>query len=147
MPTGWMPIECDRVCSFHFDPAVITRRGSRVGLLECGIPRIAAYEQDSKSEGRPSIDHAYALPNPVTLKRRLDVLMDKVQSNAKKPKSSHKRETRLRLTLAPVINDLKKEHVVNEEMHVKLQAFSDIPTNLFNRQIPISTVMSRKTLL
>ena len=133
MPADWMPIETERVCSLHFDPAAVTRRGSKVRLLECAIPRIAAYKEHHKTEATAPPDHDYALPNPVTLKRRLDFLTEKVESDEKKRRNSLKRETRLRRNLSTILTDLKKGRMLNEEMQVKLQAFSDIPTDLFNR--------------
>ena len=131
-PAEWFPIENERVCSLHFDPTVVTRSGSKVRLLECAIPRTAVYQQDHQTE-TSSLDHEYALPSAATLKRRLDVLVDKVETDDKNRKNVNRRETRLRQSISSIINDLKEQRFVNEEMEAKLQAFSDIPTDLFNR--------------
>lgn len=130
-PVDWMPIACDRVCSLHFDPAVVSKCGSKARLLECAVPRIAAYEEQGRTTA--SLDHQYALPSAATLKRRLDIMIDRADADAKKCRNSNKREARLKQTLASVLKTAEERRLVDAEMKVKLQAFSDIPTELFSR--------------
>ena len=82
-PVEWMPIENERVCTHHFDPAVVAKCGQRTRLLGCPTPRIASYETTTNPRTNINTDHNYALPDPTILKRRLDILLDKVESDGR----------------------------------------------------------------
>ena len=134
-PVEWFPIDSDRVCTRHFDPSVVTRCGTRTRLLECAVPRITPHQRDAISEAAALFHHDYALPSSTTLKRRLDVLLDKVESDDRKKRKSYMRETRLKLTLASALHDLRDQCAISQEVQMKLQAFSDIPVELFSRHV------------
>ena len=72
-----------RVCTHHFDTAVVAKCGQRTRLLGCPTPRIASYETSTNPTTKINTAHNYALPDPNILKRRLDILLDKVESDGR----------------------------------------------------------------
>ena len=133
-PAGWLPIESDRVCSSHFDPAVISRCRRSVRLLECAVPRQAVFDAaETETTTDKTSDHTYALPSAQVLKRRNDVLVEKIEEQQTKLTNTKKRETRLRCSMEVVLGNLKEQHMLSQEAQIKLEAYSDIPADLFNR--------------
>ena len=132
-PKEWLPTESDIVCSSHFDPAVIVVCGSNASPLECAVPRKSVFVTDTSTKLMPDHDHTYALPDAKILKRRLDFLVNKIEDHQSKQTNVNKREKRLRLSLSSILAELKERRILTEDMHLKLQAYSDIPVDLFNR--------------
>ena len=106
MFTIWLPTESDRVCSSHFDPAMKTRYKTQVRLLAGAVPGITARLPNAEVKN-DTHDHTYALPDAKILERRLDVLVNKVRDNKTKRDSSMKREKRVRLSMASMLDKLK----------------------------------------
>ena len=130
-PAAWVPTESDRVCSTHFDPAALKRGRAQVRVMECAIPRKSVFS-DRVTD---LTDHTYALPDGKVLKRRVDILVKKVEDRHSKSVNANKREKRLRVSMACLLEKLKEQQLINQEAHMKLEAYSDIPLDLFNRPV------------
>ena len=102
------------------------------------MPRKAAYFSDhaSRMQDEPRClqdDHTYALPDSKVLKRRNDVLVGAIEQYQDKLDISREREKRLRLCMSSALEKLKEQKILNEDLHVQLEAYSGIPVDLFDR--------------
>ena len=91
----------------------------------------------SSAIGDIAHDHVYHITSPRRLKRKLDDVIDKAESQRKKLKSSQKKIGRLEkevTTLTQVVSDLKEKHLINSECAALLEtAFSGVPLELMKR--------------
>ena len=98
-----------------------------------GLEESGPGPEESGSDCVQPHDHTYVLPDSFTLKRRLDFLVDTVEHQKNKLKNCQEREKRLRVSLASMLEKLKEQRALNEEAHIQLEAYSEIPADLFNR--------------
>ncbi|CAH2314952.1 THAP domain-containing 6-like [Pelobates cultripes] len=85
--------------------------------------------QDSKetatSKPHPTDDHSYALPaSPTTLKTRLNEALARGESLEREKKNARAREKRAKTTVKSLLGDLRKKHLINEELKEKLEFYS-----------------------
>ena len=98
--------------------------------MEYAIPRNSVFS-DRVTD---LTDHTSALPDGKVLKRRLDILIKKVEDQQSKSTNANKRENRLRVSMACMLEKLKEQQLLNQEAHMRLDAYSDLPLDLFNRR-------------
>ena len=86
---------------------------------------------------KSACDHLYDMKSPCRLKRQVDDLIDKLESQKKKLKSSQTKTRRWKkkvATLADVVSKLKEEHLINSDCATMLEStFSGVPLELMKR--------------
>ena len=103
----------------------------QVRLMECAIPRNSVFSDRSTD----LTDYAYDLPDGKVLKRCLDILVKKVEDHQSKSVNANKHEKKLRVTMACMLEKLKEQQLLNQRVHMNLEAYLDISLNLFNRPV------------
>ena len=69
-------------------------------------------------------DHNYQLPSAIELKSRLDCVHNKREHLEKNVKNSRRREKRAKHSVAVLLQDLKDQRLVNEEIASSLKCYS-----------------------
>ncbi|ELT98738.1 hypothetical protein CAPTEDRAFT_198570 [Capitella teleta] len=138
------------VCSAHFRPGeiTVTRCGVRSELIDGCVPSKFPWGETSTQETGCAClnpdqnetvihqDHTYSNTKDemiCVLKRKLKSAEDRANYFKVKSKNAKRREKIAKEALQTVVSILKREHQMNSELAGLLEAYKDIPLELFEK--------------
>ncbi|XP_063063280.1 uncharacterized protein LOC134455866 [Engraulis encrasicolus] len=92
-------------------------------------PSTQSYSSAKQPEQHPASEHLYCL-DPVKMKIKLDNYQSQVERLTLKLQASRKREKRLKRNMVHMTEQLKRKHMLTEELKEQLDYYADLPVEL-----------------
>ncbi|XP_013868018.1 THAP domain-containing protein 6 [Austrofundulus limnaeus] len=110
---------------------------------EIAVSQAADAAENSAELGKPeeklqdcsyiSKDHAYAVPDPVELRQRVEKLNAHREHLEQQLHNCRRMEKRARASCRSLLEELSDKNMLSADLQAKLGAYSDIPVELFER--------------
>ncbi|XP_045912061.1 THAP domain-containing protein 6-like [Micropterus dolomieu] len=129
----------------HLQRLVATRSTTTSGRVEDNLsmdlsqdvpqPDVGATGERSLSRKRQATDHLYALPAcPKAIKAKLEEASARVRKLKREKSNALRREKRAKMNMRVLLEELKERNLINEELRVNPECYSDLPVHLLSRQ-------------